>query len=283
MLNSGINLNWLAELLEVAAQSLAWKKSKELKKKKKKTITSTVFDELYRIRSSMLFHVIQQEPQPKIITTFPRVGPYEAQLLFVKKGKFKSSKYQDPKPHDYRQYETGIPDFVTSYARDPLNLKLKLQCLSKVHGLHPLTEEKKWVSKERFITYKPRELKWDPKLVLPKEPWPAKSGSFTRHKGHREAHSAFIERVEETLSKRWQEEANQMQGKIRRKPSSLGQKSTAASSQRDYAMKLARKQQEDNLQEILEQTRRGMHLKPEPLGFLLPSGIVQSVEELIHK
>lgn len=54
-----------------------------------------------------------------------------------------------------------------------------------VHGLHPLMEEKKRVSKEKFITYKPRELKWDPKLLLPKEPWPAKSGSFTVRLIHR--------------------------------------------------------------------------------------------------
>ncbi|XP_066485233.1 putative uncharacterized protein C7orf78 homolog [Tiliqua scincoides] len=269
--------------------ALLSKKSKELKKKKKKTMTTSTV---------MLLQVIHQEPPPKIITTFPHVGPYEAQLMFVKKGKFKSSKYQDPKPHDYRQYETGIPDFVTSYARDPLNLKFKLQCLSKVHGLHPLKEEKKRVSKERFITYKPQELKWDPKLLLPKEPWPAKSGSFTRHRGHRGAHSAFIERVEETLSKLWQEEANQKQAGSRRKPSSVGQKSPAASSQTDSEMKLIRRQQENKLQKArlpqspstgshewddLEQVRFGMHLKPQPLGFLLPGGIVQSVEELRYK
>lgn len=89
--------------LYITTSTLLGKKSKELKKKKKSIATSTVFDDLYRIRSSMLLQVMQQEPPPKIITSFPRLGPYEAQLLFVKKGKFKSSKYQDPKPHDYRQ------------------------------------------------------------------------------------------------------------------------------------------------------------------------------------
>lgn len=51
--------------------------------------------------------------------------------------------------------------------------------IPSVHGLHPLKEEKKRVSKERFITYKPQELKWDPKLFLPKDPWPPKPVTFT--------------------------------------------------------------------------------------------------------
>ncbi|XP_058038727.1 uncharacterized protein LOC131198254, partial [Ahaetulla prasina] len=107
-------------------------------------------------------------------------GSCEAKLMSVKMGKFTSNIYQDPKPYDYRQYEQGIPDFVTSYDRDPLNLKFKSQCLSKIYGLHLLKDEKKKSSsKERFITHKPQELKWDSKLFLPKEPWPTKTGSFT--------------------------------------------------------------------------------------------------------
>ncbi|XP_053122045.1 uncharacterized protein LOC128331957 [Hemicordylus capensis] len=271
-------------------------KSKELKKKKK-TTTGTLCEELHRIRSRLFLQVMEQEAPREIITRFPRVGPYEAQLLFVKNGKFKSGKYQDPKPYDYRQYESDIPNFVTSYVRDPLNIKFKLQCLSKVHGLHPLTEEKREPT-GKFITYKPRELKWDSRLILPKEPWPAKPGSFTRHRGPRGAHSAFIERVEDTLSKLWQEEANQRQARSRRKPGGTRQKSPGVPGERGYEMEEARRQQGKSLQKaplpqsassgalgwgVTEQTKLGLHLKPEPLGFLLPSGIAQSVAELRYK
>ncbi|CAI5788647.1 Hypothetical predicted protein [Podarcis lilfordi] len=267
-------------------------KSKELKKK---SPPSTVQEELQRIRSNLFFSIVEREQEPKIITRFPHMGPYEAQLMFVKMGKFKSSKYQDPKPFDYRQYEPDRPNFVTSYARDPLNLKLKSQCLSKVHGLHPLAEEKGGPrSKERFTTcYKPQELKWDSKLLLPKEPWPTKPVSFTRHRSQRAAHSAFLERVEETLSQLWLKEAAQKQAQDRRKAaSSLRQKtpSTAVSTESDIEMQQqAGRQQEKSLQKgRLSQPppmatlgwQLSMHIKPEPLGFLLPSGVAQSVEEL---
>ncbi|XP_078233282.1 putative uncharacterized protein C7orf78 homolog [Pogona vitticeps] len=272
-------------------------KSKELKKKMK---TSTVHEELNRIRSRLFVQVLEPEKQPKIITRFPHVGPYEAQLMFVKMGKFKSSKYQDPKPYDYRQYEKDTPNFVTSIAKDPLNLKFRSQCLSKVHGLHPLTEGKKRSrSKETFITYKAKELKWDSKLLLPKEPWPTKSGSFTRHRSQRGAHSAFIERVEETLSKLWLEEANEKKaGRSRKKAADdlQRERSSAAVSTEKYPdMELWAKREEGLQKGWLSQSLsagppiRGMppaqvslslHIKPEPLGFLLPTGISQSVEEL---
>ncbi|XP_042331654.1 uncharacterized LOC102725191 homolog [Sceloporus undulatus] len=270
---------------------------KELKKQKSKT--STVHDELVGIRSRLFDQVIEPEVQPKIITRFPHVGPYEAQLMFVKMGKFKTTKYQDPRPHDYRQYEQDMPNFVTSYAKDPLNLKLKLQCLSKVHGMHPLTEQKMSPrSKEKIITYKPKELKWDSKLFLPKEPWPAKSGSFTRHKHQQGAHSAFIERVEETLSKLWLKEASQKQAASKREKaaeSTCQKRLNVAVSSESYfeteqQINGEKGQQKGRFSQssYIGQCKWGMpksaslpaYIKPEPLGFLLPTGIAQSVEEL---
>ncbi|XP_026561994.1 uncharacterized protein LOC113440054 [Pseudonaja textilis] len=149
----------------------------ELKKKEKK---KTFFEELHKIKSGLIIPVTEEVKQTKIATRFPYTGSNEAKLMSVKMGKFTSNKYEDPKPYDYRQYEQGIPDFVTSYTRDPLNLKFKSQCLSKIYGLPPLKDEKKkFSSKENFITHKPQELKWDSKLFLPKEPWPTKACSFT--------------------------------------------------------------------------------------------------------
>ncbi|XP_062973938.1 uncharacterized protein LOC134392904 isoform X2 [Elgaria multicarinata webbii] len=256
---------------------------------------NTFSEELHKIRSRLFVPVLEQEEQPEIVTRFPHVGPYEAQLMFVKMGKFKSSKYQDPKPYDYRQYEQDIPDFVTSYARDPLNLKLKLQSLSKVHGLHPFTEEKRGSrSKEKIMTYKAQELKWDSKLLLPKEPWPAKSDSFTRHRRQRGVHSAFMDRVEETLSKLWLKEASQKQAGSRRKAADSTRKKTLASLPTQMEQQ-GRRQQEKSLPKgqlsqspstgprgwgMTNHSSLSFHIKPQPLGFLLPNGIAQSVEEL---
>ncbi|ETE72084.1 hypothetical protein L345_02089, partial [Ophiophagus hannah] len=190
----------------------------ELKKKEKK---KTFFEELHKIRSGLIIPVTEEAKQTKIATRFPYTGSNEAKLMSVKMGKFTSNIYEDPKPYDYRQYEQGIPDFVTSYARDPLNLKFKSQCLSKIYGLPPLKDEKKkFSSKENFITHKPQELKWDSKLFLPKEPWPTKACSFT------------VGQCERSMPK-------------------------------DISPSL--------------------YVKPEPLGFLLPTGIAQTVQELKYE
>ncbi|XP_075351540.1 putative uncharacterized protein C7orf78 homolog [Mycteria americana] len=143
---------------------------------------------------------------PQLVTRFPRIGSYEAKILFVKNGKYKSGVYEDPKPHDYRQYEANLPNLVTSYSRDPLNLKLKSQHLNTDPGREPPKEKQK-DSDRTFLTYKPCESKWDPRLLLPKNPWPPKSASFTRHRRRRGAHTAFLDRVEEKLCRLQQGEA----------------------------------------------------------------------------
>ncbi|XP_061212471.1 uncharacterized protein LOC133213888 [Neopsephotus bourkii] len=90
------------------------------------------------------------------------------------------------------QYEANLPNFVTSYSRDPLNLKLISQNLNRGKsltftvlkkleinpGLEPLKGKQK-NSGRRFLTYKTCENKWDTWLLLPKNPWPPKSASFT--------------------------------------------------------------------------------------------------------
>ncbi|XP_060103683.1 uncharacterized protein LOC132577912 [Heteronotia binoei] len=258
-------------------------KSKEKPKKKEKMSMCALCEDLQRITSRWILPDIEEQKPPKIVTRFPHIGPYEAQLMFVKKGKYKCGRYQDPKPHDFRQYETGIPDFVTSYARDPLNLKFKSQHLSTVYGLQPLKEEKRG-SKGRFITHKPRELKWDSKLFLPKEPWPTKSCSFTRYKDQRRAHSAFIERVEEVLSKLWQEKAKQKQDESRKLPGNPGQNKPRAAVSVERMTQVERRQKE--MLPLSPSTgafsciRPVTHIKSQSLGYLLPTGIVQSVDDL---
>ncbi|XP_068261304.1 LOW QUALITY PROTEIN: putative uncharacterized protein C7orf78 homolog [Nyctibius grandis] len=153
--------------------------------------------QLSRLRSSLLLPLSEKKRDlPQLVTRFPRISSYEAKILFVKNGKYKTGVYEDPKPHDYRQYEANLPNFVISYSRDPLNLKLKSQHLNIDPGLEPLKRKQK-DSDRRFLTYKPCESKWDPQLLLPKNPWPLQSASVTRHRRRHGAYTAFLDRVEE--------------------------------------------------------------------------------------
>ncbi|XP_075445244.1 putative uncharacterized protein C7orf78 homolog isoform X2 [Ascaphus truei] len=138
--------------------------------------------ELLMIHDNHLPDLVKQEEPLKLLTRFKHVGPFEAQIMYVKSGLYPKDKYKDPKPHDFRQYETGIPDFVTSYFRDPFNITFNSQSLNFVHRLEPL--EEKWKNtnnnnNKSLMTFKPPGLKWDRTLILHKSPWPPKSGSFT--------------------------------------------------------------------------------------------------------
>ncbi|XP_073533385.1 putative uncharacterized protein C7orf78 homolog [Phyllobates terribilis] len=141
-----------------------------------------------------------EEPE-KFLTRFRLVEPFEANLLYVKNGVYPKDKYKDPKPHDFRQYETDIPDFITSFSRDPFNLKFKAQVLSSSCELPPIDAMKKSrVKAKRFILHKPAEPQWDSGLILPRSPWPPKSASYTRHRRRRGVYSAFMDRVEEKFT-----------------------------------------------------------------------------------
>ncbi|XP_040978387.1 uncharacterized LOC102725191 homolog [Aquila chrysaetos chrysaetos] len=85
------------------------------------------------------------------------------------------------------QYEDNLPNLVTSYSRDPLNLKLESQHLNI---------ESRQKSDRRFLTYRPCKSKWDPRMLLPKNPWPPKYASFTRHRQQHGAHTVFLDHVD---------------------------------------------------------------------------------------
>ncbi|XP_065483976.1 putative uncharacterized protein C7orf78 [Caloenas nicobarica] len=125
--------------------------------KPKMTSESIVVQQLSRLRSRLVLLLSEQKTDlPQLVTRFPRISSYEAKILFMKNGKYKTSVYEDPKLHDYRQT---------------------------------------------------RESKWDPRVLLPKYPWPPKSASFTRHRRRRGAHTVFSDRVEEKLCQLQQGEA----------------------------------------------------------------------------
>ncbi|XP_075413454.1 putative uncharacterized protein C7orf78 homolog [Tenrec ecaudatus] len=148
---------------------------------------------------------IRNEPAkstaPRFITTFAPLDAFKEKTMIVKQGKYPSGVYLDPKPPDFRQYQANLPNFVTTYEKDPFGLKFKSRHLSTVYGSQLLKDDKQKNGSERFITYMARECSWDSSLILPKDPWPVRSASFTRHRRERGAYSAFMDRVEEKFSK----------------------------------------------------------------------------------
>ncbi|XP_075862295.1 putative uncharacterized protein C7orf78 homolog [Microcebus murinus] len=167
---------------------------KEEQKRKKSNVPERIVD-LPSIRNH------PKKAISKFVTTFPHLDSHRAQLMFVKGGKYPRGVYVDPKPHDFRQYQPDLPNFVTTYEKDPLGLKFKSQLLSTERGSHLLKNDKQKNTIERFITYKPRQCTWDSKLILTKSPWPVRSASYTRHRRRRDAYGAFMDRVEEKFMK----------------------------------------------------------------------------------
>ncbi|XP_067852009.1 putative uncharacterized protein C7orf78 [Heptranchias perlo] len=182
---------------------------------RKNVNTSKDFKTVETSRKVMFPELVLQRRPSNFVCRFKILDPFEAKIMFVKNGKYENGAFKDPKPHDFRQYKTNIPDIVTSFDRDPFNLKFKSKNLNAVHELLPDINQQKGASAQSFDTYKAREVKWDTQLILKKEPWPHKSASYTRHRRHRGINSAFMDRVEEKLTKLWQKEQELQQRQLK--------------------------------------------------------------------
>ncbi|XP_074508995.1 putative uncharacterized protein C7orf78 homolog [Sebastes fasciatus] len=152
---------------------------------------------------TVLYESHQREESPKFIRSYRPPDALESELMFVKTGKYLSGPYKNPKPHDFRPLNEDLPDIVTTYERDPGNLHFKLKHLDIVQTTRFESLSSSRDTKPRMDTYKPEEPRWDAKLILPQLSWPPKSASYTRHRRRREAYSAFLDRVEEKLSRSW--------------------------------------------------------------------------------
>ncbi|KAJ8415953.1 hypothetical protein AAFF_G00405100 [Aldrovandia affinis] len=78
----------------------------------------------------VLPEINQGREPPGFTLRYRPPGVLESKLTFVKKGKYPSLAYSDPKPHDFRQYADDTPDIVTTQKKDPGNLYFKSQHLS---------------------------------------------------------------------------------------------------------------------------------------------------------
>ncbi|XP_048882048.1 uncharacterized protein si:dkey-30e9.6 isoform X2 [Brienomyrus brachyistius] len=140
--------------------------------------SSDTFKNITEMTSSILHGTRAKEVTEPFALRHRPPDSLESKLMFVKFGKYPDFPYRDPKPHDFRQYSDDMPDIVTTTEKYPNNPNFKSQHLST----------------------KP---KWEAKLILPKDPWPNKSASYTRHRRRRGLYSAFMDRVEEKLTILW--------------------------------------------------------------------------------
>ncbi|XP_060799489.1 uncharacterized protein si:dkey-30e9.6 [Neoarius graeffei] len=179
---------------------------------KKKTLNPAILKEGLEERSQSLDKmpsVIQSKQEekrniPVFITSYKPPGLLELQRQFVKLGQFPNGPYKNPKPHNFRPCDENLPVMETSIAKDPGNLKLKTQFLgTKISGIQHEINHPNGEPARKMITFKPAEPKWDARLILTKSPWPPTSATYTRHRRRRGAYSAFMDRVEEKLTRSW--------------------------------------------------------------------------------
>ncbi|XP_062279131.1 uncharacterized protein si:dkey-30e9.6 [Scomber scombrus] len=133
----------------------------------------------------------KRKDSPKFITSYRPPDALASELMFVKKGKYPSGHFKNHKLHNFRPLDEDLPDIVTAYERDPVRTTRSESDLS-------LRD-----TKTKMNTFKPAEPRWDERLMLPHQPWPPKSASYTRHRRRRGTYSAFLDRVEEKLSNSW--------------------------------------------------------------------------------
>ncbi|XP_042279542.1 uncharacterized protein si:dkey-30e9.6 [Thunnus maccoyii] len=152
---------------------------------------------------SLKLYSHKRKDSPKFITSYRPPDALESELMYVKRGKYPTRPFKNHKPHNFRPLDEDLPDVVTAYERDPGNLNLKLRHLDIMRTTRSESDFSSRDTKTRMNTYKPAEPRWDARLMLPHRPWPPKSASYTRHRRRRGAYSAFLDRVEEKLSKSW--------------------------------------------------------------------------------
>ncbi|KAM6910419.1 uncharacterized protein C7orf78 homolog [Xenentodon cancila] len=140
---------------------------------------------------------------PKFIVSQRPPDALEAELMFVRTGKYPSGPYKNPRPHDFRPLDEDLPEISAACDRDPGNLNFKLKHLDTLRTTRSEMDFRSGLTKTRMDTYKPAEPKWDSALILPPLPWPPKSPSYTRHRRRRGAYAAFLDRVEEKLRRSW--------------------------------------------------------------------------------
>ncbi|XP_051535572.1 uncharacterized protein LOC127430116 [Myxocyprinus asiaticus] len=162
---------------------------------------SFILEKVNKVAPSMLPGLEQKRHKTHPFTAcYKPPGSTESKLQFVRTGKYPMGPYKNPKPHNFRPCAEGMHDMVTSLEKGPGCLIFKSQYLRPATKSQPDPNLSERDNVNKIDTFKPTELKWDPRLILPKTPWPTKSASYTRHRRRRGVYSAFMDRVEEKLT-----------------------------------------------------------------------------------
>jgi len=151
------------------------------------------------------------EREPEIVTRFHIDRPFTAKKKFVTEGMNYPGPYDNPTPHDFRQYPSlkklGLDEFMTKYEKDPFNIHFKSKRLNHIHGLCFEPVERDLVPGRQMGPPMSAKEQWEAALVLEKTKWPQKPEAYTRfRRRHRQPYSAFMERVEGDLSGKWYKE-----------------------------------------------------------------------------
>ncbi|XP_072179326.1 putative uncharacterized protein C7orf78 [Diadema setosum] len=193
---------------------------------------------------------ILQPPRPrsrKMLTKFRIADPDAARKQAVKELMHAQERYENPKPHDFRQYPPlgplGLPEFLTHKESDPYNIRFKTKNIDIVYGLPPeLSDRFNGIQMGRDVLVQPP--KFDSSLMHPKGKWPSPSGEFSRYRQrNRSPTTVLMDNVEETLTKRW---AKEKEERMRRK-----KEREEAEKKRAFQEKVARE-----VADVTEKTKR---------------------------
>lgn len=144
---------------------------------------------------------------PPFRARFRAERPYTAKLKAARADQGHRERYSAPQETDFRQYpppqSLGLPEFCTHKEPDPYNLRHLLQNRPLVTGpLHEVVNLREASGTMAGPVRQPE--KWEQRLHLPQLSWPVRPLEFTRYRiPWRDPHDAFMESVEERLTRKW--------------------------------------------------------------------------------
>lgn len=174
------------------------------KKRIKKKANEQMVDELFLVDSLENWQDFD---------TYIRVQtPQGARMHASKNMSFRENldQYQIPKDHDFRPLEKhiyGLPDFQVKSEKDPQNIKFKIKNLNIVNGLSDGTCLRDMQDDHQMgDLVKKKDLRYNPKLILPRLQFPTKYDAYTRFKtNNASADDAYWERLIPKLNMMWKE------------------------------------------------------------------------------
>nr|KAG5708382.1 hypothetical protein BaRGS_034413 [Batillaria attramentaria] len=141
-------------------------------------------EKVTREKGSLMPLIFKQRSSspPPIVTRFHIARPFTAKKQFVREVKKDLERLSDV-VNVYPPIKTlGLDEFETSYEKDPYNINFKTERLDIIHGLNRGPAEKDRSGGRQMAPPLSAKLKWDPQLILEKNPFPQRYEGFTKDK-----------------------------------------------------------------------------------------------------